>query len=399
MKFIIRKYCSSQSRLGLLLFESIENNVELSHEYLTPICFQYTINGSIPHIVWDNVEDLRDEKSPILITLPTTVEMSQSLHNFNKTFNGLKSGIVKFVGINHLRPSFLSIQDPLKAIKSGHNGVDGIAVFAHSGKHTINSNKMMEIINNFKPNGYQAICDSDTPFGASNKRVRNSVERSLTLLDECLEKHVASKQLKDNKTCIFGTIEGGFNPLARLRSTKETALRPVDGFIIDGFHTYGEEIDTNFEMESIKPLLIDVIKNLPKEKPKAMFGAFPPNIILHLINNGIDIFDSSYATVITERGHALQPIIDLNELKLNNSVIDLNKEEFKEDFNPICKGCECYTCSEKFSKAYINHLLLTSEMLAQVLLMFHNLHTFYEFFRQIRKLLDEEKFEQLIKKL
>lgn len=43
---------------------------------------------------------------------------------------------------------------------------------------------------------------------------------------------------------------------------------------------------------------------------------------------------------------------------------------YVEDFEPICKACSCLTC-KNHTKAYINHLIQTKELLAQVLLMMY----------------------------
>lgn len=49
-------------------------------------------------------------------------------------------------------------------------------------------------------------------------------------------------------------------------------------------------------------------------------------------------------------------------------VIDLNDKKFAQDFNPLKKDCTCYSC-KNFTRAYINHLLLTKEISAQTILM------------------------------
>ncbi|XP_054164019.1 queuine tRNA-ribosyltransferase accessory subunit 2-like [Oppia nitens] len=401
MKFSIRKQCFGRSRLGLLSFEcmSSENNTKTNTSYSTPICLQYTINGSVPHIVHDLLDDLNDDNSPMLIPLPTTLLMNESLRQFNKTFDGLKSGIRDYVGLKRWRPTIVSIQDPLLEIKSGHNATDGIAVFCRGGKQAVNSSRLIDIMTNFKPDAYQSICDSDTPSNASNKRIYNSVDRSLYLMDECIDKHNDCPDLKDKNISILGTIQGGLHIRSRLKSAKESADKAVDGFVIDGFHLYGNQSHSQLDLNSVKPILAEIFEILPKDKPMIMFGVLTPFQIIQLIDSGIDVFDSSYATVMTEDGIALQEIIDNNILKVTNLSIDLKSKQFKEDFNPIDDNCRCYTCVNGFSRAYINHLLNASEMLAKVLLNFHNLETFYNFFRQIKDLLERDKFQQLLQNL
>ena len=43
---------------------------------------------------------------------------------------------------------------------------------------------MME---SFKPDWYQALCDSDTGVDSSKKRIGKSIDRTLSFLDECVE--------------------------------------------------------------------------------------------------------------------------------------------------------------------------------------------------------------------
>lgn len=400
MNLVIKKQCSGHSRLGLLSFESpaIEVIPKIQRQYWTPLCLQYTINGSVPHIVSHLLNDLNDDSSPFLLPLPTTFLMNESLRSFNAKFNGLKSGIVNFNGLPKWRPAIISIQDPLLAIKTFQNSVEGIGLYCRGGKQTVNASKLIDVMTNFRPDAYQALCDSDTPLDASNKRISKSVERSVYLLEECLSKHKESGVLNSGKTSILATIEGGFSLNARKKSIEQTVSKAVDGFVIDGFHTYGQQISEKFSLESVKPILAEIVEKLPTDKPRIIFGPLTPILILKLISNGIDVFDSSYATVMSEKGVALQKLIDLNRLTINNSVIDLNSKVYKEDFGPLEDNCQCYSCSNSFSRAYINHLLNASEMLAKTLLMFHNLHVFYEFFRNIRQLLQENRFEQLVEK-
>ena len=400
MNFIVKKQCFGPSRLGLLSFDStaIEHIPKTDRQFWTPLCLQYTINGSVPHIVSEMLEDLNDDSSPLLLPLPTTLLMNESLRNFNAKSES-KSGIVKFIGLKKWRPTIVSIHDPLLSIRTLQNSVEGIGLYCRGGKQTVNSSKLIDVLTNFRPNVYQALCDSDTPLDASNKRISKSVERSVYLIEECLNKQEDSDVLNCGKVSVLATIEGGFNLKARMKSIKETVPKAVDGFVIDGFHSYGEQTAEKFNYDSVKPILSNITENLPIDKPRVIFGALTPTLIIKLISNGIDVFDSSYATVMSEKGMALQKILDMKQITVSNMFIDLNSKEYKEDFGPLEDNCQCYSCSNNFSRAYVNHLLNASEMLAKTLLMFHNLHVFYEFFRNTRQLLQEDKFEQLVIKL
>lgn len=59
-------------------------------------------------------------------------------------------------------------------------------------------------------------------------------------------------------------------------------------------------------------------------------------------------------------------------------------DKYKMDMTVIGEHCECYTCSQGFSRAYINHLLQTKELLGRILLQMHNLHHLFKFFESLR---------------
>ena len=51
-------------------------------------------------------------------------------------------------------------------------------------------------------------------------------------------------------------------------------------------------------------------------------------------------------------------------------------------------------CIQRYSKAYIRHLLKSTEMLSQRLLVIHNLWFYNHFIEDIRKAIDENRFAQ-----
>ena len=72
--------------------------------------------------------------------------------------------------------------------------------------------------------------------------------------------------------------------------------------------------------------------------------------------------------------------------------VNLADAVFKEDTAPILPGCTCYACTNH-TRAYVNHLFRTHEMLAYVLLHAHNLHHELTFFQHIRDHIDGGTFE------
>ena len=77
--------------------------------------------------------------------------------------------------------------------------------------------------------------------------------------------------------------------------------------------------------------------------------------------------------------------------------LDLNDSDaFKNDFQPLVPYCDCYVC-KRHTRAYVNHLLGTKELLAQILLIIHNLHHYGKFFQNIRQAISDDRLEELAK--
>lgn len=376
MDFFIEKEGAEQSRLGL-----VNNITGNDMNYRTPFCFLYTKSGSVPHLTHEVLQFLSPKSLPLLFPLPNIVELKDTVAKYGQ-------GLVKFVGLEKY-PSFISVQDPALTTPSGYNNKSGVSVWKHSGREHLNPNSFMEIQETFSPDWYQALCDSDTPKNCSKKRMHHSVHRSLSFLDKCLEFHFASPKLE--KKAIFGTIQGGYDLKAREFSARETALRPVTGFIIDGFHQNGIETE-NLNMDEVKPILQSIVSYLPKSKLKMIFGSFKPPAVIDSLLCGIDVFDASYAYLSTERGRALVFPLSWKDQKTTTAELDLNNEKFRDNFDSLLIDCKCYTCRH-FTCAYVHHLLITSELLASVLLMLHNFHHYLEFFSSIRNAIEQEKLE------
>ena len=51
---------------------------------------------------------------------------------------------------------------------------------------------------------------------------------------------------------------------------------------------------------------------------------------------------------------------------------------------PLVDGCACLACSQH-NRCYIHHLIKAKELLAEILLFYHNLHSLLEIFEEMSK--------------
>ena len=71
--------------------------------------------------------------------------------------------------------------------------------------------------------------------------------------------------------------------------------------------------------------------------------------------------------------------------------------KYERDDTPIEPGCQCPTC-QRYSKAYIRHLLKAKEMLGMRLCVMHNLYFYNKMTEEIRDALDAGKFAEYKKR-
>ena len=101
---------------------------------------------------------------------------------------------------------------------------------------------------------------------------------------------------------------------------------------------------------------------LPAASPRYFMGLGDAEGILEVIARGIDMFDCVLPTRTARTGSALTATGRLN----------LRNARFARDPRPLEEGCDCPAC-ERFSRAYVRHLLNQDEILGLRLLSVHNL--------------------------
>jgi len=250
----------------------------------------------------------------------------------------------------------------------------------------------MENICALKPNLWSSLPD-EVPSWVSDKRNIISVDRTTRWLDDCL-----SMQPTGSESAALGAVVGGTSLELRERSASEVASRNVAGFLLAGFGL-GESIED-------RPVLLDAImRNLPEDKPRHISGLGLPVEVLQGVAAGIDLFDSTYPYLLTMGGYAMtfplnmedklfvskESNVELSDIGDDSAKINLRATIYRNDASPIMQSCSCYTC-QKHTKAYINHLLNTHEMLAQTLLEIHNTHHYLQFFEAVRHAINVNNF-------
>lgn len=264
----------------------------------------------------------------------------------------------------------MTVQDPGDLTQPGHHIKDHMPLWTRSGKVLLNSEMYMNAMESFRPDMYFFLSDGDTNIASGAKRVSNSKENTIKFFKECFERHRKSDVLKDS--FAMGCINGGYNLAARSDCIKEIIkYQEIQGYLIDGLHNNGPECEF-IRFPEVKDVIDSVVNKLPPEKLRVIHGCWNPTVILSFVANGVDLFDTSYCHIVTERSSALT-----FSFESENGVYEINLRESKyiDDFQPILPGCSCLTCT-KHSRGYVHHLVTVQELLGPLLLTMYDFNWF-----------------------
>jgi queuine tRNA-ribosyltransferase len=132
------------------------------------------------------------------------------------------------------------------------------------------------------------------------------------------------------------------------------------------------------------PALEVVTEILPPDQPRYLMGVGDPVGFVEGIARGVDMFDCVLATRLARHGTILT---DAGRLNLRNA-------EHARETGPLDAGCGCPVC-QRWSRAYLRHLLRVGEPTSARLLTIHNLHWCLRLMQQARAAIREGRFEAL----
>ena len=154
----------------------------------------------------------------------------------------------------------------------------------------------------------------------------------------------------------FAIVQGNDKRELREISARELVAMDFEGYAVGGVTGY------NQQLFSILDYTLDM---LPENKPRYIMGIGKPIDIIGAIERGADMFDCVLPARYGRHGIAFAKEDGKQiEIKIKN-------EKYSLDERPLQEDCDCYAC-RKHTRAYINHLIRTNEVLGCTLLTLHN---------------------------
>lgn len=247
---------------------------------------------------------------------------------------------------------------------------DGVTFKSHidGSKHRLTPERSMEIQRLLGSD--IVMCFDECPsLPADRDRISASMELSMRWARR-------SKEAFGDRPghALFGIQQGGLEEDLRARSAE--ALRDIgfDGYAVGGL-AVGEGQEAMFACLDYAP------DQLPVDKPRYLMGVGKPDDIVGAVARGIDMMDCVLPSRSGRTGQAWT----------RRGQVNLRNARHADDPRPLDESCSCPTCTG-YSRAYLHHVVRSNEMIAGMLLTWHNLHYYQGLMAEMRKAIEIGNF-------
>lgn len=205
--------------------------------------------------------------------------------------------------------------------------------------------------------------DECLSYPCSYKSAADSVDLTKRWAKRC------KKWWNSKKNCplLFGITHGSCYTDLRKISAEALVEIGFDGYAIGGLSVGEPECEMFLAIES-------ALAYLPQSHARYIMGLGTPTQVIEMIAQGVDMFDCVLPTRLARHGIAFTATGTLN----------LKNAHYACDKNPIALGCSCLAC-QKFTRAYLRHLVKANEILGFRLITLHNLRFYINIAKQARE--------------
>ncbi len=174
---------------------------------------------------------------------------------------------------------------------------------------------------------------------------------------------------------LFGIQQGGLERDFREESSKALTDIGFDGYAVGGL-AVGEGQEAMFACLDYAPGM------LPVDKPRYLMGVGKPDDIVGAVKRGIDMMDCVLPSRSGRTGQAFT----------RRGVVNIKNARHADDPRPLDADCTCPAC-RGYSRAYLHHVFRAGEIIASMLLTWHNLHYYQELMAGLRGAIAADRFD------
>ena len=173
---------------------------------------------------------------------------------------------------------------------------------------------------------------------------------------------------------LFGIQQGGLEYDLRAESAEILKSIEFDGYAIGGL-AVGEGQEAMFDVLDFAPDM------LPTGKPRYLMGVGKPSDIVGAVKRGVDMMDCVLPSRSGRTGQAFT----------HRGVVNIKNARHQNDPRPLDISCQCPAC-KNYSRAYLHHVFKSQEIIASMLITWHNLHYYQELMENMRKAILNQRF-------
>ena len=239
---------------------------------------------------------------------------------------------------------------------------EGVKFSSHidGSKHMLSPERSMEIQKLLGSD--VAMCFDECPaLPATDEAVAKSMRLSMRWAQR-------SRDAFGNRPghALFGIMQGGVNQDLRGESAEALKAIGFDGYAVGGL-AVGEGQEAMFGVLDYAPGM------LPEDRPRYLMGVGKPGDIVGAVERGIDMMD---CVLPSRSGRTGQAWTRWGQVNIKNA-------RHQDDPRPLDEDCTCPCCRD-YSRAYLHHVFKAQEIIAAMLLTWHNLHYFQELMQTMR---------------
>lgn len=331
----------------------------------TPVFMPVGTQGSVKSI---STEQIRDTKAQIILANSYHIYLRPGLEIIKKA-----GGIQKFNSWNGpmLTDSGGFQIFSLNSFRKINS--EGVEFRSHidGSKHFLSPEISMKIQ---KAIGADIIMcfDECTPYPSTFEYAKKSMLLSLEWAKRCKDEFYNDDS--KNTQALFGIVQGSVFKDLRKESTLKMRDMDFVGYAVGG-------VSVGESKEEMMNVVEATVPYLPENKARYLMGVGMPEDIWNSVERGIDMFD---CVIPTRNGRNGQAFTSTGKVNIKNG-------EYKEKFEPLDPECDCQAC-RGYTKAYLNHLFRSQEILALTLLSLHNIHFMIKLTDKIKKALETDTF-------
>lgn len=218
--------------------------------------------------------------------------------------------------------------------------------------------------------------DECTPGTADRTYAGKSLDLTLRWLHRGWQRYKSTEGLYGYTQAFFPIVQGCTYRDLRIKAACEVAALDAPGNAIGGL-AVGEPAEVMYEM-------IEVVNEvLPANRPRYLMGVGTPVNILEAIDRGIDMMDCVMPTRNGRNGM----------LFTMNGVMNMRNKKWADDFSPLDPDGTSMV-DHVYSRAYVRHLFIASELLAMQIASIHNLAFYLHLTGEARRHIIAGDFKQ-----